>query len=380
MDSDQSTYFGEDLIFVISQPRSGSTLLQRVLSGHPEIQTSAETWLMLHPVYGRRKTGIEAEYNARWQREAVDEFVAHYTDGPEVHDNAIRAYARTYYRNALAKGNRRIFLDKTPRYFLIIEDLYRLFPKARFIFLLRNPMAVLASELETYVKGNWKVLQRFACDLVAAPRMIADGIALLGDAACTVRYEEFVANPEQHTRRIMDYIGLDYLPSLIDYAETPAPIGNMNDPVGVHRHSRPQTTSLENWKRLANNPQDAHLAHACLDDIGSATLERLGYDMHDIRGQLGTPPAINAATIYPWSQAIRPEHQWSLAERWRSERYQAHKRHTGSSLLAELGALRRTMRQILTQLGEIVAGHPTEVAPELPLIRKRQQKDHAPGC
>ncbi|MEZ5595679.1 MAG: sulfotransferase [Pseudomonadales bacterium] len=190
MDSDQSTYFGEDLIFVISQPRSGSTLLQRVLSGHPEIQTSAETWLMLHRIRAPQNRHRSRVQRA-WQREAVDEFVAHYTDGPEVHDNAIRAYARTYYRNALAKGNRRIFLDKTPRYFLIIEDLYRPFPKARFIFLLRNPMAVLASELETYVKGNWKVLQRFACDLVAAPRMIADGIALLGDAACTVRHRNW---------------------------------------------------------------------------------------------------------------------------------------------------------------------------------------------
>ena len=45
---DPGKYLGHDLIFVISQPRSGSTLLQRLLSGHSWIQTSAETWLMLH--------------------------------------------------------------------------------------------------------------------------------------------------------------------------------------------------------------------------------------------------------------------------------------------------------------------------------------------
>ena len=44
-------YLGENLIFIISQPRSGSTLLQRMLSGNKDIKASAETWLMLHPLY-----------------------------------------------------------------------------------------------------------------------------------------------------------------------------------------------------------------------------------------------------------------------------------------------------------------------------------------
>ena len=60
------SYRGENLVFIISQPKAGSTLLQRIVAGHPDIQTSAETWLMLHPVYGLRKTGIQANYNANW--------------------------------------------------------------------------------------------------------------------------------------------------------------------------------------------------------------------------------------------------------------------------------------------------------------------------
>ena len=41
------SYLGDNLIFIISQPRSGSTLLQRMLSGHADIKSAAETWLML---------------------------------------------------------------------------------------------------------------------------------------------------------------------------------------------------------------------------------------------------------------------------------------------------------------------------------------------
>ena len=63
---DDPRYLGHDLIFLISQPRSGSTLLQRMLAGHSWIQTSAETWLMLHPAYGLRHQGIQTDYRAGW--------------------------------------------------------------------------------------------------------------------------------------------------------------------------------------------------------------------------------------------------------------------------------------------------------------------------
>ena len=64
-------FLGEGLIFIISQPRAGSTLLQRMLSGHPDIATAAEPWLLLHPLYGLRQHGIQAEYNSQWAFKAV---------------------------------------------------------------------------------------------------------------------------------------------------------------------------------------------------------------------------------------------------------------------------------------------------------------------
>ena len=71
-------YLGEDLIFIISQPRSGSTLLQRILAGHPEIQTSAETWLLLHPTYAFRTSGIDTDYDSRFAAQGVEEFLTNY--------------------------------------------------------------------------------------------------------------------------------------------------------------------------------------------------------------------------------------------------------------------------------------------------------------
>ena len=209
-------YLGENLIFIISQPRSGSTLLQRILAGHPEIATAAETWLMLHPLYGTRKRGVSAEFNSVWAAHAVGEFLDNYAFGNATYDRGIRAFAQQVYGEALACSGSRFFVDKTPRYFFVIPKLYRLFPRARFIFLLRNPMAVLYSEMNTYVKGKWPMLARFAPDLLDAPRRIIEGMELLGEGAIVVRYEELVAEPERQVRELCGRLGIDFHPEMID--------------------------------------------------------------------------------------------------------------------------------------------------------------------
>ncbi len=337
-------YTGDNLIFIISQPRSGSTLLQRVLAGHPEIQTSAETWLMLHPVYGLRASGIDTEYDARFAREGVTEFIENYAADPSIYDKAIRAWAKTIYEDALAKHGKTLFLDKTPRYFFIIPELYRLFPDARFIFLIRNPMAVLASELSTYVKGNWPILSIFQPDLLLAPRLILEGIERLGKDAITIHYEQFVTQPEQNIARLCEQLGITYHDAMLDYSRTPAPKGKMNDPVGIHQHSRPTASSVDKWKRLAEDPQSRHFALSYLDALGPELLARLGYSFEQIRKTLneGAPSHQSAGEIlFPWSIAIRRRESWTARERFFADRYFA---------VREKGPLKGTLHAVRKQL------------------------------
>ncbi len=339
-------YLGDNLIFIISQPRSGSTMLQRVLSGHSDIQTTAETWMMLHPIYGMRTSGIETEYNATWSRQAMLEFLENYATSTDVLDDAIRAYANVLYGHVLSKNFKRLFLDKTPRYFFIIPELYRLFPKAKFIFLLRNPLAVLQSELTTYVKNDWKILGWFKPDLVEAPLLIQQGIELLGKDGHVVRYESFVEDPERQTADLCRYLGIDMQASMVDYSSTPAPKGGMNDPVGVHRHSRPKTDSSDNWKKLAEDPQSLHFAHEYLDAVGPSTLASIGYSTGDLKQVLGPPPDAMDPSIYPWQLALRPWQKWNLKERYRAELYASSLRHPGNPMMSRLGARRRWLQFI----------------------------------
>ena len=315
-----ATYLGENLIFIISQPRSGSTLLQRILFGHPDVHTSAETWLMLHPVYGLRKTGITAEYDTRFAYEGVEEFLQNYTRGPDVYLDAIREWAKTIYQDAIEKHNKHYFLDKTPRYFFIIPELYKLFPKARFIFLLRNPMAVLASELNTYVKAKWPVLGVFKPDLISAPGWILDGIDLLGEDGYVIHYERFVANPENSIQALCEYLKLDFHEPMLDYSNTPKPVGRYNDPTGINQHTKPSTGSVEKWKNMINDDQLLHFAQRYLASLGEDTITRLGYDYQELFRTLHSR-TISTNILYPWSIAIQPESQWTFHQHVVSDLY-----------------------------------------------------------
>jgi hypothetical protein len=308
-------YRGEDLIFLISQPKAGSTLLQRLLAGHPDIQTSAETWLMLNPVYGLRSSGINTEYNARWAAESIREFLDYYADGEETYREGVRRFAESIYGSVLAKSGKRYFLDKTPRYTMIVDELYRLFPAAKYVILLRNPLAILNSELDTYVKGDWPILAEFRPDLLNAPLRLIEAREQLGDAAFEIRYEDLVSAPEESIEALCSYLGISFHKDMLDYADTPAPKGRMNDPVGIHRHTRPSTASLGKWKAMREDPQLRHFAVSYVDALGDATLAALGYDPDDLRRAMGSAASVGKGpTVYPWDLAITHHRGWSLRQ------------------------------------------------------------------
>ena len=316
MENGRGRYLGEDLIFVISQPRSGSTLLQRMLAGHSWIQTSAETWLMLHPVYGLRRRGISTDFRAIWAVAAVTEFLDQYADGRETYLEGVRAFAQTIYGTAMARGNRRRFLDKTPRYSMIVPELIELFPAARFILLLRNPLAVLNSELKTYIQGDWKKLANFAPDLIDAPARIVGASERFSDRVLQVRYEELVNQPEQELKRICRYLDVPWEPGLEDYSQTPAPRGVSNDPIGIHRHERPSTDSLNTWHALGRHEQTRYFALSYLESIGDDVVRQMGYDPQALKDAMTAEEvAVGTKALFPWSIATRPSSEWSLVDR-----------------------------------------------------------------
>lgn len=289
------------LLFLISQPRSGSTLLQRILAGDPDLYTHAEPWLMLHPVYALRPGGHTAEYNAQLAHAAMSDFLAALPDGQAEYEQALRRMALSLYGSACKKNNARIFLDKTPRYYFIIPELARIFPQAQFIILFRNPLAVLSSMIETWVKGNWLLLGDYFHDLVTAPQRLLEGIALLGDRAIVVHYENLVQSPDEEIKRVCNSTGLDFTPDLLTYSLPPRTPGQFGDPTGIYQANRPESNRLEKWLLLGKASQTRYLARKYLQTLGPSLVEKMGYSYDATLTTLDSVTVQHKHFVIPWS-------------------------------------------------------------------------------
>jgi len=268
---------GENLIYLISPPRAGSTLLQRILAGHADVFATAEPWLMLHPLYALKNCGHAANYNAEWARAALSDFCENLESGEDAYVRAVAGMARELYNHALQPSGRRCFLDKTPRYYFIAPELLRTFPEAKFVFLLRHPLAVLSSILESWIGDDWPRLDHYACDLIEAPRLLAAALDRFGDRALVLRYEELVRAPEPVVRGLCERLGLTFDPQMLEYGGREKPKGRMGDDVGIQRHSRPVAESCDKWKTALADARRRYFAGAYLEALDAGVLARLGY-------------------------------------------------------------------------------------------------------
>lgn len=314
-----SEFSGERLIFIISQPRAGSTLLQRILAGHPDIHTLAEPWLLL-PLTFALRGGYDAPYAGHTAAGALANFVGELPDGEADYFEGVRRMASHLYACALEGTGKRIFLDKTPRYYFIIPEIRQIFPDAKLVFLLRHPLAVLSSVFNSWTRDDWFQLRTFRHDVLDAPGRLVEGLELAGDDAIVVRYEALVAEPEAETRRLCERLGIPYMPGMEAYGSSGTlPKWRLGDQKSVYEHTRPVAGNAEKWIRALEDPQIWRLSHEYLQKLGRDVFDRLGYSHEEASAILEArrpPAARRVGTIrLDWLLADEPP----LAARWLRE-------------------------------------------------------------
>ncbi len=277
---------GENIIFLISQPRAGSTLLQLVLAGHPDIATTSEPWIALHPIYALKHNEANATYNSDLAYYALLDFLSQAGVDKGFYKQQLNAFLLSLYQQAIKYQNKKKFLDKTPRYYLIIPELIEIFPKAKFIILIRNPLAVLNSILKTWVKNDWFSLENFKNDLLVAPAKLVDSVKQYPDVCLPVKYEDFAADPKTTLESICKFLGISYLANMLDYGVRLNPEWKFGDSVGIYKASRPFTGSLDAWQRDLKSPQANLIALSYLEALGEALIRDMGYDYQEIKSLL----------------------------------------------------------------------------------------------
>jgi hypothetical protein len=270
-------------IFLLSMPRAGSTLVQRVLAAHPDVETVAEPWIFLPHAYALRERGIAAEYTHPIAVRAVREFVDRFPDGVVGYREALRSFVLDLYERA-APGPGRYFVDKTPRYHFVVEELFATFPDARFVFLWRNPLSVVASIVETWCRGRWNV-DRWRADLLGLARLV-DASVEHADRSITVRYEDLVAGSREPWARLFGSLDLSFEPELLERFSEVRLVGSMGDPTGVDSYDRISSEPSEKWRRTLASPWRRRWCARYLDAIGDERLRTMGYEPVELRAGL----------------------------------------------------------------------------------------------
>jgi sulfotransferase family protein len=220
----------ERLFFIVGTGRCGSTLLQAMLTRHPNLYIPAEL-----RYFGRHEPGLRftdplrdehvEAYLARWLRDPWWEDVG--MDAGAFQD-AVRGGLRTSrdiylwilgHVAALRGNGQRRCGEKTPYYALFAQHIAELFPGARFIHLYRDPRDVAASYLEQYwIRGGTAL--RVSNYLMHVFRRVEQAAKHLGpERLCAVKYEELVDHPERELRRLCAFLGEDYDPAMLQFAQ-----------------------------------------------------------------------------------------------------------------------------------------------------------------
>lgn len=274
------------LVFIVSQPRSGSTLLQTILEKHPQVAAPGETWLMLPLTHSLLATGrgIDAPYETEFADEAIGLFAQeHLPHGIQTIQGELGMAASRIYDLARRRARADVLVDKTPRYYRIIDDLLHWLPDCRVIALTRNPLAVLASIITTWSPR----LYRYRADLLEAPEHLAKARHSNNPRILSIGYEDLVGSPESTLTSIQQFMGIDVVSKLFHYGT--AKRRRYGDPVGIFNDTAAHQRSLNKWISLAGS---SAANWRLLDDyrrlLGSELLEQLGYDSNELRESLAT--------------------------------------------------------------------------------------------
>jgi tetratricopeptide (TPR) repeat protein len=202
-----------DPIFIVGMPRSGSTLLEQMLSCHTKIEGTSEL-----PVVASLAKELRGE--ADTEEAAVHAEVLASKNAAELRELGEQYLARAQiYR----KTDRPFFIDKMPNNFLHTGMIQLLLPNAKIIDARRHPMACCFSNFKQYYARG----QNYSYGLEDMGRFYRDYVELMAHfddvlpgRIHRVFYEQTVADTETVVREMLDYCGLDFEPACLRFFDS----------------------------------------------------------------------------------------------------------------------------------------------------------------
>lgn len=230
-------------IFIIGMPRTGTTLVDRILSSHPAVESAGELQAM--PLAVKRAAATRSRNVLDPETVAA----AACTDlGAIGHDYLERA--KHHRRNPELR-----FIDKFPGNFQYVGFIARALPGARIICLRRHPMDTVLSNFRNlfavssrYYDYSYDLLD-IAAYYVRFDRLMRFWSEQLPGRVLEMRYEELIADQQGQTLRLLDHAGLDWSDDCLSFHTNSAPVST---PSAAQVRRPIYGDSVARWKRHAD--------------------------------------------------------------------------------------------------------------------------------
>lgn len=354
---------GKNLVFIFSLPRSGSTLLSVVLGSHSTVYCPPEPWILLRlaEVYGN------AAENKIYDDYVAGKAVKAFLNEKEFMTSA-RVFAQATYNSILTKTNHRVFVDKTPRYYHILDFIETLFPAAKKIWLKRNPLDVAASYKITWNRGiDFLVGENpdpVSFDFILGLPNLGNYFAQKSPEKLEVKYEDLVTFPEKEIKKIADFCGLEFESAMLDLSGTAKGLKLvLNSEFGDKKIKNKQIfdrSSIGHWQEHLGPDEIKKL----ISFIGGDIFLRMGYEETVTHHPEFFDPAVNAEVIkkarekilgnFEHLKALQIAHIYDLESKIRHYRDETQKSHEQrAKLTEELKTLEKTNIEKISLIKEL---------------------------
>jgi len=272
-------------LVILGAPRSGTTLLRRLIDAHPEIACPPETYLLracaLFLQNERTGAGVDV---------GVLSGLAHAGFPANEVIAGLREFAFGFHRRHAERAGKRRWAEKTAFDAFHVPEVERLCgDHVHFVCLTRHALDVAVSidefssrtgshmlEIHEYVQREKRPLDAFTKLWVDVNTKLLDLVERRPDAAIHVRYEDLVADPDKELRRILDFAGETWDEGIVERAlGAPAEAG-LGD-WKTWSKKGVESAAVGRWSSLPP------LVAGRLGEIANDLLVRLGYDAVRVR-------------------------------------------------------------------------------------------------